>query len=107
MLDIGAIKVSIDQKNQFKALPREMPEIELDTIRTNEATICFGSQMPLSSIGTIQVFTPVGTTNFYVIDTLTLFFLCLKDMDTFGIYFNNITNQVFCQDGKSIPIFYK
>ena len=107
MPDTGAAKVSTAGKSQFKALQREMPEIELDTTRANEATICFGSGMPLSSIGTVQVFTPVGTTNFHVVDTPTPFLLCLKDMDTLGIYLNNITNQLICQDGKSIPIFRK
>ena len=52
--------------------------------------------MPLSSIDTVQVFIPVGTANFHVIDTLTPFFLCLKDMDILEIYLNNITNQLIC-----------
>ena len=84
-----------------------MPEIELNTTRANEATICFGSRMSLSSIGTVQIFTPVGTTNFHVIDIPISFLLCLKDMDTLGIYLNNITNQLICQDSKKIPIFCK
>ena len=107
MPDTGAAKVSTAGKSQFKALQREMPEIELDTTRANEATICFGSGLPLSSIGTVQVLTPVGTANFHVVDTPTPFLLCLKDMDTLGIYLNNITNQLICQNGKSIPIFRK
>ena len=28
-------------------------------------------------------------------------------MDILGIYLNNFTNQLICQDGKSIPIFHK
>ena len=105
MPDTGAAKVSTAEKSQFKALQYEMPEIELDTTRANEATICFGSGMLLSSIGIVQVFTPIGTTNFHVVDTPIPFLLCLKDMDTLGIYLNNITNQLICQDGKNIPIF--
>ena len=69
-----------------------MPEIELDTTRANQVTICFGSGIPLSSIGIIQFFTPAGTTNFYIVDIPTLFLLCLKDIDTLSIYLNNITN---------------
>ena len=107
MSDTGAAKVSTVGKSQFKTLQREMPEIELDTIRANKATICFGSEMLLSSIGTVQVFIPIGTTNFHVVDTPTPFLLCLKDMDTLSIDLNNITNQLICQDGKSIPIFRK
>ncbi len=107
MPDTGDAKVSTARKSQFKALQREMLEIELDTTRTNEATIYFGSGLPLSSIGTVQVLTPVGTTNFHVVDIPTLFLLCLKDIDTLDIYLNNITNQLICQNGKSIPIFRK
>ena len=107
MLDTGTAKVSISRKSQFKALQRKMLETELDTTRANKATICFESGIPLSLIDTIQVFILDGTINFHVIDTSTLFFLCLKDMDTLGIYFNNITNKLICQDGKSIPIFCK
>ena len=107
MPDTSAAKVSTVEKSQFMALQHKMPEIELDTTRANKATICFGSRMPLSSIGTIQVFTPISTTNFYVVDTPTPFLFCLKDMDTLGIYLNNITNQLICQDGKNISIFCK
>ncbi len=84
-----------------------MPEIELDTTHANEATICFGSGLLLSSLGTVQVFTPIGTTNFQVIDIPTPFLLCLKNIDIFGIYWNNIFNQLICQNGKNIPIFCK
>lgn len=69
-----------------------MPKTELDTIYVNEATISFEDRMLLSLIGVIQVFTPVSTANFHVIDTPTLFLLCLKDMNILGIYLNNITN---------------
>lgn len=55
----------------------------------------------------IQVFTSIGTTNFQVIDILILFFFCVKNIDTFGIYSNNITNQLICHDSKNILIFCK
>ncbi len=69
-----------------------MPEIELDITCANKATIYVGSRLPLSSINTVQVFTPVSTANFHIVDTPTLFLLYLKDKDIFGIYLNNITN---------------
>ena len=69
-----------------------MPEIKLDTTHANKATICFGSQMLLSLIGIVQVSIPIDTTNFYVINIPTLFLFYLKDIDTLGIYLNNITN---------------
>lgn len=84
-----------------------MPEIELDTIRANKITIFFRNKIFLHLIGTVQVFTPVGTTNFYIIDTLILLLLYFKNIDTYSIYLNNIINQLFCQNGKNIPIICK
>ena len=107
MPDTSAAKVSTTEKSQLKVLQYEIPEIELDTTHTNEASICFGSRLLLSSIDTIQVLIPVGTINFYIVDTSTPFFPCLKNMDTFGIYLNNIINQFIYQNGKSILIFRK
>ncbi len=107
MPDIGIAKVSTAGKSQFKGLQLEMPKIELDTTRANKVTIYFGSGLPLNSIGIVQVLISVGTTNFHVVDTPTLFFLCLKNIDTHSIYLNNITNQLICQNGKSIPILCK
>ena len=107
MLDIGVAKVSIAGKSQLKALQYKMSEIELDTTHANEATICFESGISLSLISIVQVFKPIGTINFYIVNTFTLFFLYLKDMDILGIYLNNITNQLICQNSKNIPIFRK
>lgn len=81
-----------------------MPEIELNTTRTNKTIICFGSGIILSSIDTIQVLIPVGIANFYVVNIPTPFLLCLKDINILSIYLNNITNHLICQDGKSILI---
>ena len=53
MPDIGVAKVSTVGKSQFKALQHKIPEIELDTTHANEATICFGSRMLLSSINIV------------------------------------------------------
>lgn len=69
-----------------------MAELKLDRTRAKKATICFGSGLPLSSIDIIQVLTPVGTTNFYIIDIHTLFFPRFKDINIPSIYLNNIIN---------------
>lgn len=84
-----------------------MLEIKLDTTNINKATICFGSEMLLSSTNIVQVLIPTNIANFYIIDKPTLFFLFLKDIDILGIYLNYITNQLICQDSQSIPIIRK
>lgn len=100
-------KVLTTGQSQFKALQCKMPEIELDTTRANEAIICFESKIPLSSIGTVEVFIPIGTTNFHIIDIPIPFLFCLKDMDICSIYLNSIINQLIYQNVKSITIFCK
>lgn len=84
-----------------------MPEIELDTICVNEATICFENGVPLSSIDIVQILISIGIINVHIVDIPILFLLCLKDIDTLGIYLNNITNQLICQNDKNILIFCK
>lgn len=84
---------------QYKIL-----SIKLNITYGNEATICFECGILLSLISTIQVNISVDTTNVHVVDISTLLFLCLKDMDILGIYLNNITNQLICQDGKNVSI---
>lgn len=107
MPNTEVVKVSTTGKSQFKALQREMPEIEQNMICAIETTICFKSWMSLSLIGIVQLLTLIDIINFYFVDTLTPFLLYLKDVDTLGIYLNNITNQLICQDGISISIFCK
>lgn len=94
MPDTGVAKVSTAGKSQFKALQCEMSLVKLDITCANKATICFGSGIPLSSIDTVQVDTPVGTANFHIVDTLIPFLHCFKNMDTYGVYLNNIINQI-------------
>ncbi len=84
-----------------------MPKIELNITHANETTMCFESKILWISIDIVQVFIPVDTINFYIVNISAPFLLCLKDINTFSIHLNNITNQLICQDGKSILIFHK
>lgn len=84
-----------------------MPLVKLDTTRANKATIYFKNRIFLSFIYIIRVDTLVGTTNFYVVDTPILFFFNLKDIDILRVYLNNITNELICQDNKSVFILCK
>lgn len=67
----------------------------------------FGKRNTLSLIDTIQVNISISIINFHFIDIHILFLLYLKNMDTLSIYLNNITNQLICQDNKSIFIICK
>lgn len=107
MSDTNVAKVSIAGKSEFKALQCEMPKIKLDTTHVNKVIIYFKSKMPLISIGIVQVFIPIGISNFHIIDIFTSFFSCSKNIDILGIYLNNIINQLICQESKNISIFCK
>lgn len=48
--------------------------VKLDTTYANKTTIYFESGTPFSFIGIMQVDIQVGIANFYVINTLILFF---------------------------------
>lgn len=92
MPDTSVAKVLTTRKSQFQALQCEIPEIELNITHANKATIYFKNRLFLNLIDIFQVLTLIGTANFYVVNIPISFFLCLKDMDIFGIYLNNITN---------------
>lgn len=86
MPDINVAKNLTARKSQFNVLQREIPKTKLDITCVNKAIICFGSKMVLNSISIVQVSIPIGTIKFYVVNIPTLFLLCLKEIDTLGIY---------------------
>ncbi|KAM4061953.1 hypothetical protein HRG_013465 [Hirsutella rhossiliensis] len=95
-------KISTAGIDQFRALQREMPTVQLRKNATI-ATVRFGGNEPTNTIGITTVITPIGEVVFHVINMSTPFLLCLKDMDRLGAYLNNVTNELICGD-KRIPI---
>ena len=47
-----------------------------------------------SSKGTIQVESLIGVLSFYVIDADIPFLLSLRDLDSLGVYYNNLLNTL-------------
>lgn len=81
-----------------------MLSIELDITYTNKPTIYFGNKTLLNFITIVQINILVNITNFYIMDTSILFIFYLKNINILSIYLNNITNQLICQNNKSISI---
>ena len=79
MINTGVAKWSTARYDQFKAL-QNIQNTQLDTSRAGLAKIQFGIE-ETTSIGTINVKTPIGVINFYVVEVNTPFLLCLKDID--------------------------
>lgn len=49
----------------------------------------------------------MGSVDFHIMKTPTLFLLSLKNMDRFGVYFKNLTNEIFCDNGNRISALQK
>ena len=90
MIDTGASTRSTAGYGQYLAY-KELSNIDIDKSEAGAINVQFGiGSTP--SIGSIMVVTPFGDVKFHVVEADTPFLLCLKDMDSLGIYFNNLKN---------------
>ena len=102
MIDIGALQCSTAGYGQFLALQKQETTLQLDISTKGTISVQFGIGTT-SSIGSVQVSTPVGNVNFHVVKANTPFLLCLADIDSLRVYYNNLTNVLVTPIG-SIPI---
>jgi len=100
MPDSGASTVSTAGRQQFLALQRMDPKVQLNTSRKGEERVRFGDGEPVESLGVVTINTPFGMVDFHVMETATPFLLCLKDMDRLGVHFNNVENTLVSKDGS-------
>lgn len=105
MPDTGAAKISTAGHSQFAALQRSHP-VTLDTTTAGQAEVRFGPGQPVASLGTTTVPTPLGDLVFHVVPTPTPFLLCLQDMDSRGIMFDNLSN-VLRKGSLAVPVVRK
>lgn len=104
MPDTGAAGISTAGLEQVKALQRQM-NISIDETTAGQHQIRFGKG-EASSIGSINIPTPLGHICFEVVPTNTPFLLCLKDMDTLNVQFDNLQNLLI-QNNKKHPVVRK
>lgn len=92
-IDSGASIRSSGGIGQLKVFKQLDTFVQLDKKIAGSANFVFqiGSVV---SIGSIILNTPMGSITFHIVFVNTSFLLCLADMDNFGAFFNNITNQV-------------
>jgi hypothetical protein len=105
MPDTGASGVSTAGEPQVRALRKIDKSIQLDINRAGEHNIKFGIGNG-TSIGTIDVPTPLGTITFHVVPANTPFLLCVQDMDKMGVHLDNVRN-VLVQGTKVVPVIRK
>jgi hypothetical protein len=84
MPDSRAAGISSAGEQQVLALQKKDSSIQIDTSVAGSNTIRFGKGTAIVK-GIVQVPTPLGTINFYVVLTNTPFLLCLQDMDAIGV----------------------
>lgn len=75
----------------------------MDQSNAGSTTVKFGAGPPLSSLGSIDVTRPVGTVRFHVVKAMTLFLLCLRDLDQLNVYFDNTRNLLVGQK-DTVPV---
>jgi hypothetical protein len=105
MPDSGAAEVSTAGEPQATTLQQLDTTIKLDTSTAEQQTIRFGKGTA-TSLGTIDVPTPIGVIIFHVVPANTPFLLCLQDMDRMRVKLDNLQN-VLIQDKKMIPVVRK
>jgi hypothetical protein len=105
MIDTGASKRSTAGYGQYLAYKKVCDTTVDTTIDTTEAgavNVQFGiGSTP--SIGSIVVDMPVGRAEFHIVKADTPFLLCLKDMDTLGVYYNNLTD-LLVTPSATVPV---
>lgn len=106
MIDTGASKKSTAGYNQYIAFRKSEAGkgtgTEINTSTAGAVNVQFGiGSTP--SIGSIQVQLPVGRAEFHIVQADTPFLLCLADMDTLQVYYNNIKDQVITPSG-TVPV---
>ena len=102
MIDTGASKFSTAGYAQFQALQYTDSSIRLDETTKGKVTVQFGIGAT-SCIGSVQLNTPIGQVEFYVMTAKTPFLLSLADMDKLGVYFNNLTDTLITSQGN-VPV---
>ncbi|EED15828.1 hypothetical protein TSTA_009500 [Talaromyces stipitatus ATCC 10500] len=90
--DIGAARVSTVRRRQLTTLQKIYLGIMVDESRAGEHSIQFGQGDSVDSEGAATIKTPIGDVDFHVMNTPTLFLLCIADIDRYEAYLDNTTN---------------
>jgi hypothetical protein len=101
MIDTGASRRSTAGWGQYLAYQKVQNTL-IDTTTAGAINVQFGIGST-TSVGSITVNTPVGAIEFHLVKADTLFLLCLADIDTLQVYYNNIQDKLISLS-KSIPI---
>lgn len=103
IIDTGAAGKSTAGYNQYLAYKIAFNETPIDTTNKGAVNATFGIGSS-SSIGSINIDTPIGECIFHVVTANTPFLLSLNDMDAKGIILDNVHNKLINKNGHCVPI---
>jgi hypothetical protein len=101
VINTGASQRSTAGYGQVVAYQKSHPVI-IDTTRARMVKVQFNIRTT-SSIGSVTIETLISSMEFHIVQADTLFLLCLTNMDTLGVYYNNLKN-ILITPKDSIPI---
>jgi hypothetical protein len=101
MIDTGASKKSTAGYGQYLAY-KKVHDTTINTMTAGAINVQFGIGCT-PSIGSIIVDMPVGQAEFHIVKADTPFLLCLKDMDTLGVYYNNL-QDLLVAPSRTVPV---
>ena len=106
MIDTGASKRSTAGYSQYLAYKKgnfaSGTDSNIDRTKAGAVNVQFGIGST-SSIGTVLVDTPIGRIEFHIVEADTPFLLCLRDMDTLKVQYDNLRN-VLVQGKRLVPV---
>jgi hypothetical protein len=91
ILDTGAFSISLAGEQQVRALLDKILTLEIK-LPVREDSIRFREGGLAKVISIVNVPTPISIIKFHVVTLNTLFLICLRDIDTLGVIYNNIRN---------------
>jgi hypothetical protein len=98
IVDTSVSKKSTTDYKQFQALQRVNQNIRLNTSIKGQVSVQFGISIA-SSIGTVEVNSLIGKIHFHVVYVNTPFLLCLADIDSLQVYYNNLKDIIITCTG--------
>jgi hypothetical protein len=94
MVDTRASNISTAGWGQFLAYQKAVDNLAtIDKTTTGSVNVQFGIGS-IPSVGSIIVQSPVGTIQFHIVKADTPFLLCLVDMNTLQVFYNNVKNVI-------------
>ena len=103
MIDTRASRRSTAGYGQYLVY-KKINNIAINAAKAGVVNVQF-SISSIFSIGSIMIDTLVGSVEFHVVKADTPFLLCLADMDSLEVYYNNLEN-VLITPMKLVPVVH-